>query len=403
MADRAARAGGPVRVLRVIARVNVGGPALHVAQLSAPPDAETGAGGLGPGYETTLAAGHVGPDEREATAVLARHGVQLVRLPRLGRAPGALRDLESLRALRHVIRRVRPHVVHSHTSKAGVLARLAARRERGAGDVRPAIAHTFHGHVFRGHLGRVGSRAAVAVERRLARRTDAVVAVSQQIADDLVDAYAVVRRGRVHVVPLGVPCPEPAADDVSAVRPRLGIPADAPLVVLVGRLVPVKRTLLALASFALARETVPEAHLVVVGGGPDEAACRAAAGENVHVIGWQDDPAPYQAAADVALLTSAMEGSPVALIEAALLGRPAVATNVGGVPSVVVDGETGLLVRAGDAVDVAAALVRLLRDAPLRARLGEAAAQRARERYAPARMLAAHRALYERLLRAQNS
>jgi len=375
----------PVRVLRIVTRTNVGGPSLHVALLTA---------GLGAGHDTLLVAGPAGPDEAEASEVLARHDVRPVRVTGLVRRVAPLRDLRALQSLRSLIRTWRPHVVHTHTAKAGALGRMAAVRE-GV----PRVVHTFHGHVFRGHLGGAGTALALAAERRLAGRSDALVAVSPEIAADLVERYRIAPADRVHVVPLGVPVPDlDAAEARARARAALGLGPDVPVALLAGRLVAVKRPLHALAAFARARERVPGARLLIAGGGPLEGAVRAAAGRGVHVLGWRTDVPELVAASDALLLASAMEGSPVALIEGAHLGRPAAATRVGGVPSVVVDGVTGLLADPDDPGALGDALARLLSDAALRARLGDAARVRARERFDVDRMLAAHRDLYACLL-----
>jgi glycosyltransferase involved in cell wall biosynthesis len=166
-----------------------------------------------------------------------------------------------------------------------------------------------------------------------------------------------------------------------------------------GRLVAVKEPHVALDAWRLVRRDVPTATLVVVGDGDVAPSLRARREDGVVFLGWRRDVATILADADVALLTSRNEGTPVALVEAAAAGVPAVATRVGGVPSVVVDGETGLLVAAGDAPAIAAAVVALLRDAPRRRAMGDAARARAVERWSDARLLADLRALYADVVR----
>jgi len=373
------------RVLRVITRTNVGGPALHVSLLTAK---------LGDDIDTMLVAGRIGSHEAEATAVLQEHGVMPFRIPHLVRPVAPADDVRAYRFLRETIRKWQPDIVHTHTAKAGALARAAAVRE-GV----PRIVHTFHGHVFRGHLGRFAAQVAVRVERRLARRTHAIVAVSAETADDIVDTYRIAARDRVHVIPLGVP---DIRIDVGAARARvrraLGIPPEAPVALLAGRLVSVKQPQLALAAFDRVRAELPAARLLVAGGGDLLGTVRHSAHDRVHVLGWRDDVPDLLAAADAVVLSSAMEGSPVALIEAALLGRPAAATDVGGVRSVVEHGVTGLLAAPGDAQALGNAILTLLSDAATRERLGNAARSRARGRFGVERMVVAHRALYADLL-----
>lgn len=377
----------PVRLVRVIARLNVGGPALHTVLLTA---------GLRPGIETTLATGRVATGESEATDLLARFDVQPVRIPGLGRSLSPVDDVRAFASLLGLMRRVRPDVVHTHTAKAGALGRLAARV---AGV--PRVVHTFHGHVFEGYFGDTGSRAAVAAERLLARMTDRVVAVSDEVGRDLVERFRVVPREKLAVVPVGLPLGELLGCESrrGALRRELALAADAPVVAFVGRLVAVKEPHLALDAWKLVRREIPDATLVVVGDGDLAPSLRARRDDGVVFLGWRRDLATILADTDLALLTSRNEGTPVALVEAAAAGVPAVATRVGGVPSVVLDGVTGVLVPPGDAAALASAVVGLLRDAPRRRAMGAAARDRAVLRWSDERLVADLRELYVRLSR----
>jgi glycosyltransferase involved in cell wall biosynthesis/SAM-dependent methyltransferase len=376
----------PLRLVRVIARLNVGGPALHTVLATA---------GLRPDVETTLATGRVAADETEASDLLARFDVAPVRIAGLGRTLSPLDDLRAFAALLGLFRRVRPDIVHTHTAKAGALGRVAARV---AGV--PRVVHTFHGHVFEGYFGRVGSTVAVLVERALSRLADRVVAVSDEVGRDLVERFGIVPREKLVVVPVGLPLAEFLRCEAmrGALRRELGVAADAPIAVLNGRLVPVKEAHVALDAWRAVRREIPTATLVVVGDGDSAPALRARRDEGVVFLGWRRDIASILADADLALLTSRNEGTPVALVEAAAAAVPAVATRVGGVPSVVEDGVTGVLVPAGDAAAVAAAVVSLLRDAARRRAMGDAARRRAAERWSDARLLADLRALYAGLV-----
>lgn len=375
-----------MRIARVIARLNVGGPARHVLDT---------ARGLAPEHETTLFAGDVGPEEEEASAWILASGVVPERVPGLGRA---VRPLDDLRALAHLTRRLRelrPDVVHTHTAKAGALGRLAARR---AGV--PLVVHTFHGHVLDGYFGAFASRAVVLAERWLARRTDAIVAVSDEVARDLVGRFRVAPREKVRVIPPGIDlAPFASIGDAAraAARAELALDPAAPVLLWTGRLVEIKRPELALDVARRVAAALPGAALLVAGGGPLRAAVEAGTPPCVRFLGVRDDAPRLLAAADLALLTSANEGTPVALIEAAAAGVPAVATRVGGVPSVVLDGATGVLAPSGDAAALADAAVTLLRQPARRRALGEAARAHAAERFSTRRLLADLRALYDEL------
>jgi len=167
--------GRPVRVLRVIARLNVGGPALHVTYL---------ARGLAErGYETTLVAGDVARGEASMSFVAEQAGVEIVTLPGLSRELSPVRDALAAFRLARLIRKLRPDVVHTHTAKAGAVGRTAALL---AWPRRPVVVHTFHGHVLRGYFGTGGTLVFRAIETLLARASDRLIAVSPEVRDELV-------------------------------------------------------------------------------------------------------------------------------------------------------------------------------------------------------------------------
>ena len=349
-------------MVHVIARMNVGGPAELIVQLlEGLPDQQ-------------LLTGEVEEGEADHLALRAP-GTPFTRVSGLGRSPRALDDARAFAFLVAELRRRRPDVVHTHTAKAGALGRVAAKAARV-----PAIVHTFHGHLLHGYFSPVVTGAVVGAERALALGTDRIVAVGAQVRDDLVSA-GIGRREQYVVIPPGVRIATPPTK--TAARAALGLPADAPVVATVGRLIAVKRPdrLLGVAA------RLPEITFLVAGEGPLLEQTRRAATPNVRFLGWRSDVEVVHAAADVALLTSDNEGMPVALVEAALCGTPAVATDVGSVREVVV-GE----VVPPDAQALAEAVRRVLtRD------LGAAARQHAEARFGAAAMVAAHRDLYAAL------
>lgn len=362
----------PRRVLRVIARLNVGGPAIQAITLSRRLEEH--------GYSTTLVRGREGPREGTMDPLAARMGVRPVLLPALGRELDPRSDLRAALALRRIIRRERPDVLHTHTAKAGTVGRVAAAL---AGRHRPRlVVHTFHGHVLSGYFSRRRERVFVGVERVLARRSDVLIAVSEEVRADLL-ARGIGRPGQIRVVPLGLPLERFVLDETErvrargAMRARLGVPDDAPLVTVVARLVPIKRIDVLLEALERLAATHPEARACVAGDGELSGALRASPaarrlGDRVIWPGFVEDTPALYAASDVVALTSDNEGTPVSLIEAGAAALPVAATRVGGVPSVVGDGGTGLLVPRGDAAALAAALGRLLDDPTLRARMGAA-------------------------------
>ena len=388
----------PIRVLRVIARLNVGGPALHVTYL---------ARGLADrGYETTLVAGDVGRGEASMAFVADRAGVDVVRLRGLSRELSPLRDAVAAWRLARIIRKVRPDVVHTHTAKAGAVGRMAALL---AGPRRPVVVHTFHGHVLRGYFGRAGTLVFRAIETVLARVTDRLVAVSPEVRDELV-SLGVARPERFSVIRLGIELePRVAFDgDVVEIRRRLGIGEETFVVGWFGRMTAVKRTDDLSTALAALRERGVDALLLLVGDGDDRDRLEQRAhglglARSCLFLGYQEDVAAWYAICDAIVLTSASEGTPVTIIEALAAGRAVVATAVGGVPDVVDEGETGFLVPPGDTDALAERLELLARDPGRRAEMGRTGRERVLRRYAVERLVDDVDALYRELLETRSS
>jgi glycosyltransferase involved in cell wall biosynthesis len=385
-----------VKVVRVIARLNMGGPALHVAYLTA--------GLRDRGYDTTLVAGTLARGEDSMAFVADELGVDVVTIPELGREISPLRDLLATIRLAGLIRRERPQILHTHTAKAGTVGRAAALL---AGPARPPIVvHTFHGHVLRGYFGPLRSRFFRALERRLARNSTALVAVSPQVRDDLVE-LGVAPPEKFAVVRLGIELEDRVGpvDGRAETRRYLGIPDGRFAVGWVGRMTAVKRGEDVLEGFKLLRDRGVDATLCLVGDGPDRPQLERRAHElgivrDTLFLGYQEDVAPLYAAFDALVLPSGNEGTPVSVIEALAAGRPVVAARVGGVPDVVRDGEDGFLVRPGATDELAERLSRLAADPALRERLGAAGRARVVPRYAVDRLVDDVDRLYRSLLAA---
>ncbi len=374
------------RVLRVIARMNVGGPAVQVTGLMLELDRTR--------FDQRLLVGECGRDEADYLAV---HNLDLgeVRVPGLGRAVRTFDDANALRRLVTELRTFRPDVVHTHTSKAGVLGRVAIGLARVR--PRPVVVHTFHGHLLNGYFGSVGTAAVVAVERTLARRTDRLVAVGDRVRDELV-AAGIGRPDQYAVVAPGVSIA--SAPSIADARDELGIAPDASVVAYVGRLTRIKRPDRLVATAKRVLRQVPNAVFIIAGDGDLLAQTRDQArelGDAVRFLGVRREVQVVLAAADVVLLTSDNEGMPVSLIEASMAGRPAVTTAVGSAGEVVLDGRTGFVVDP-EVELLADAVVRLLSQPELRERMGAAARGHACERFSRARLVTDTASLYEELL-----
>jgi glycosyltransferase involved in cell wall biosynthesis len=325
-------------------------------------------------YETQLVIGQESPREGNMFELAAAKGVAWTAMPGLGREVRPWQDLRALFGLYRLMRTFRPQIVHTHTAKAGLVGRLAAR----AAGV-PVVVHTFHGHVLRGYFGPFVTGFYRLLERRLAALSDVLVAVSEAVKQDLV-SLGVAAEGKIRVIPLGLDL-EPLAGDLprGSLRREAGVDASAPLVGIVGRLAPIKDVDTFLRAAIRVREARPGVRFSVVGDGEERARLEAEArrlglGGEVFFHGWRHDMAPVYGDLDVVVNSSRNEGTPVALIEALAAARPVVATRVGGTPDLLGEGARGVLVPPGDAEALAAAVVEALahpEPARARARAGQ--------------------------------
>jgi glycosyltransferase involved in cell wall biosynthesis len=356
----------PLTIVRIIDRLNVGGPALHVVLTAAR---------LQPGFRTVLLYGDIEPGEGDMSYLLARHGVAAVKVPGLSRDLRPLRDLQALAFLCRLMWRERPRVVCTHKTKAGLLGRVAALLT-GV----PVRVHTYHGHVLEGYFGPARTWAMIAMERALALCTTRLITVSERLAQELSGKLRIAPKARFAVVPLGLDLgPFRRADGLrGALRAELGLQPDEPLIGVVGRMVPIKDHLTFLRALPAVFAACPRARAVLVGGGElfDEirAEIRRLGEEvagRVHLLGWRDDLPRIYADLDVLALTSRNEGTPVAVIEALAAGVRVVATAVGGVPDVLQPRgpggapgggiQRGTLIPPGDPAALAAALIDAVR------------------------------------------
>ena len=358
-----------LRVLHPITRLTLGGSSENTIASCVALDRA--------GYDCMLATSFRESDA-SSLADARRRGCRVVDIPALGREVAPLADLTALAELVRLIRRERPAIVHTHTSKAGFIGRLAAVIARA-----PAVIHQPHGHIFYGYYSPRRTAVFTALERQAARWTDRIITLTDRGAQEHL-ARGIGRAEQYVAVPSGVPTAElrAAAPPRGEARARLGLDPDAFIVVGLGRLVAIKGfDLLARALPAVVAQ-IPSARVLLVGDGAERAHLGAIAAsmgvaERLRMTGETTDVASYLAAADVVAVPSRNEGMGRVIVEAMALGLPVVATAVGGIPDVVTDGECGRLVGPEDVDALAAALIELGRDPALRRKLGEAAVRRA--------------------------
>ena len=388
-----------MRVLRIITRLNVGGPSIQAITLSDRLAAR--------GFETLLVHGQLDRGEGDMQYLLPP-SVAVRHLATLKRPVAPAHDALALVQLVDILRDLRPHIVHTHMAKAGTLGRVAAAiYNRTAGRDSPArVVHTYHGHVLEGYFGDTKTRVFLGIERALAHVTDRIVAISPRIRTELLEEYNIGRSEQYRVVPLGFDLDGLAAiDDAARARARieLGVPASCGVVTTVGRLTAIKQQRLFLdAAHRIAREN-PSAIFLVVGDGEMRGELEAAASalgiaDRVRFLGWRRDLETIYGATDVFLLTSRNEGTPVALIESMAAGCVGVSTDVGGVADVIESEAVGLRAPDGDAPALADHVTALLSDAERRRRMGAAGRALVVARYGLDRLVGDVETLYREML-----
>lgn len=389
----------PPTIARVITRLNIGGPSIQATRLTAALADH--------GWQTRLIHGQLGEGEGDMSYLIPA-GADTIKLATLQRPLVPLSDLRAAWALYSEFRRLRPTIVHTHMAKAGLLGRLAAAAynlTRGSAP-RARVVHTYHGHVLDGYFSPLMTTVFITLERGLARLSDAVIAISPAIRDELQGSYRIGRPNQYRVVPLGFDLAPFAAVDAAAraaARRELDLPGGVPVISTVGRLTAIKQHRLFLDIVQRTVTTHPDTIALIAGDGELRGELEAYAAtlgiaSHIRFLGWRRDLSTIYGATDVFVLTSRNEGTPVALIEAMASGVPGVSTDVGGVKDVIDSPAVGCLAAFGDADALAGHVRDLLADAGARAAMGERARQRVLASYGFERLVAEIATLYRDLL-----
>lgn len=349
-------------------------------------------------FDTDLISGYTRGSEGSIEETVRATGIEILREPALVRQVAPLCDCAALLRLTRLFRQKQYHIVHTHTSKAGFVGRLAAKR---AGV--PIIVHTPHGNVFDGYFSRPVTRVFVWMERCAARATDRII----ELTPKGIEAHLAQKIGRLEqfvTVFSGIDLSpyDGAIERRAETRKALGVGPGDFLVGAVGRLEPVKGFAHFVSAARLIADTVPEARFVLAGQGSLEQELRRQAadlGNRFQFLGPRDDVPELMAAMDVFVLTSVNEGMGRVLLEAGAAGTPSVATAVGGVPDVIDDGRTGILVPSRNPKAVADTVCRLAHDLGLRRDMARAARARVVPAYGIERMVERIEMLYEELIR----
>lgn len=374
-----------VKVVQIIARMNVGGPAVIVADLIRSIDSAK--------VEQVLITGYCDPDEADYLETVATD-IKATRIAGLGRSVSLVADIRAFFALVAMIKKIAPDVIHTHTAKAGVLGRLAAIL---AGRSAKRV-HTFHGHLLHGYFSGWKVKLVITIEKFLAKRTDILIAVGNQVKEDLLTA-GIGKNDQYHVFFPGLVEPKKISKDVA--RQQFAMEAGGIYVAYVGRMTAIKRPdrLLNTAAEIKARN-LPVKFIVAGEGDLFEVTKRDSERRDLPVefLGWRKDIGALFAASDIAILTSDNEGIPLTLIQASQASLPIVATGVGSVGDIVVHEVNGYLVDT-EPVALADALQKLAIDPVLRQIMGDAGRERTSRYFSLEKMCSDHTELYQLLHR----
>jgi len=370
--------------MRIIARMNVGGPAVQVS-------------GLMRGFNSTefdhrLYTGFCADDEADYLNNTAGD-INAVRIQGFGRRVSLVGDFQAFLSLVKAIQEFKPHIIHTHTAKAGFLGRFAS-----IVSLWPSIrVHTFHGHLLNGYFGSFKRSLVVMAEKFLAIFTDQLLAVGEKVRDELLQA-GVGTRAKFDLMPPGV-----AVGNLSPkieAREYYGLAPGEFQCAFIGRVTQIKRPDRFLDVVCEIKNRGISINFFIVGDGALLEVCRKRIISEelpVNILGWQNDIEKILSAADMVLLTSDNEGTPLSLIQAGMAGLPVVTTRVGSVPEVVLDGITGIIT-SNDVQEMANALERLANDKAMCIRLGSAAQEFTLANFGVNRLVHDHEEIYRKLL-----
>jgi glycosyltransferase involved in cell wall biosynthesis len=374
----------PIRVMRIIARMNVGGPAVQITGLMRGFNSEE--------FDQRLYTGYCAAGEADYLDSMAID-VKAVRIKGFGRHISLFEDISAFVALVTEIRRFKPHIIHTHTAKAGFLGRIAS-----IVSLYPSLrVHTFHGHLLNGYFGRFKRFLVVLAEKTLAICSIQLLAVGDKVREDLLQA-GIGSRASFALMPPGLSISALPAKNIS--RKSLGLPVGRLQCAFIGRVTQIKRPdrFLDVVSEMKKREIALD--FFIAGDGELLDLCRERISKenlSVSVFGWQNDIEKVLSAADIVILTSDNEGTPLCLIQAGMAGLPVVTTTVGSVPEIVLNGVTGILT-SSNVQSIADALEKLASDKDLRIKLGMAAQDFTLAHFGVERLISDHEELYKKLI-----
>jgi glycosyltransferase involved in cell wall biosynthesis len=394
------------KVLRILNRLAVGGPVLNACYLTK---------FMAPDFETLLVVGERESHEKSAEYLTDQLGIQFVTIKGMGRSVNPASDYLAYRELRKLIKSFKPDVVHTHAAKPGALGRLAASAEKV-----PAIVHTFHGHVFHSYFNAAKSKFYIQTERFLSKKSDAIIAISEQQRKELVNDFKIAPSEKFRVIPLGFDLDRfrtGQEEKRKRFRTEFNLTDDEIAIGIIGRLVPVKNHYLFLKAIKYVFDnTSKKIRAFIIGDGDTRKDLENVAREvNIPFstehsaehkyplvfTSWRSDVDTITAGVDIICLTSFNEGTPVSLIEAQAANKPIVSTRVGGIADIVIEGQTALLADIQNTEIFCGHLLRLVEDDELRKQMGKDSHEHVMSRFSYQRLVNDMSELYYNLLTKQ--
>jgi len=389
------------KVLRIINRLNLGGPTYNAAYLSKY---------LDPEYETLLVAGMKDETEASSEFIVEKLGLKPVYIKNMHRALNPLNDRKAYLEIVKIIREFKPDIVHTHAAKSGALGRLAAINE-GV----PVIVHTFHGHVFHSYFNPLKTKIFLFIERYLSKKSSKTIAISNKQLEELSNDFKINTRENFSVIPLGFDLArfsENKEEKRNFFRLKYGLNEDEIAIGIIGRLVPVKNHSFFLQAIKLVKkQTSQKVKAVIIGDGELKEAIFAEAKalglhisskntENTDIIftSWIKDIDSALPGLDIVALTSLNEGTPVSLIEAQAAGVPIVSTRVGGIEDVVDENKTALLSDKTNVTKFSKNLITLIENQTLRKQFSEKGLKVVEEKFSYKRLVNDMKLLYNELI-----
>ena len=386
------------KVLRIINRFNLGGPIYNAAYLTKY---------LSPEFETLLIGGIKDDSEASSEYILKNMGIEYQLLPNMKRTINPLKDLSAYNTIKKIIKKFNPDIVHTHAAKAGALGRMAAYNCNV-----PVLVHTFHGHVFHSYFGGIKSSIYKAIERNLAKKTSAIIAISEKQREELINDHKIISSEKIHVIPLGFDLNRFHNDfdeKRKKFREQYKLNTDEIALGIIGRLVPVKNHSLFVEAIRFVKEnTHTKIKAFIIGDGEERQKLESMVKEfglTNHIIftSWKKEIDKVYPGLDIVCLTSFNEGTPVSLVEAQAANRPVVSTKVGGVENVVIENKTALLSEVADKDKFCKNMLKVISNEELRKSMSIHGWEYVKQKFHYTRLIADTQKLYNMLLKEAHS